>query len=69
MSGRTGAIFFVVFSSIYFPLHAACLIAFWLRRNIQPIKARSPHIAAVQSALLFAYAITVCLQQATQVDL
>jgi hypothetical protein len=63
------ATFFIVFSAIYFPLHFISLICFWLRRNVQPIKARSPEIAAAQSALLFLYALILCLQQALQVIL
>lgn len=45
------------------PIHLCGTIWFWMRRDIQPIKARSPALVVVTDIVLGLYILLLCLNR------
>jgi len=60
---NSGAIFAVIWIAIFPLLGTISTIWFWIRRDVQPIKARSPLLVVLTDIVLILYMIVLCLQR------
>ena len=65
----SGAVFGLAWLIFFGPIHIAGCIWFWKRRDIQPIKARSPYLVLVTDVILGLYILLLCLQRCTAMHL
>lgn len=60
---NAGAIFGLAWFIFSLPIHIGGTIWFWLRRDVQPIKARSPSLVVVTDIILMLYVGLLCFQR------
>mmetsp|Transcript_35082 Transcript_35082/g.68882 ORF Transcript_35082/g.68882 Transcript_35082/m.68882 type:complete len:460 (+) Transcript_35082:48-1427(+) len=60
---NSGAIAAMIWLIVFFPMFVFAMIWFWLRREIQPIKARSPRLVLWSDILILGYAVLMCAQR------
>ena len=63
MSLSAGGLFAVVYLILFIPCAIGGMIYFYLRRDYQPIKARSPALVVITDAILILYAFVLCIQR------
>lgn len=67
-SWTAGAVFGLVWLLIWIPSFIAAMLLFYRRRDIQPIKARSPTLVLVTDVILLLYTVLLCLQRIIDSD-
>lgn len=58
-----GAVFSLGWLLYFGPIALTLILWFWMRKHIQPIKARRPGLVLVTDFLLFLYIVILCLQR------
>jgi hypothetical protein len=60
---NAGAVFGIIWVLILPPIHTIGTVLFWQRREIQPIKARSPGLVVLSDIILLLWVILLCIQR------
>jgi hypothetical protein len=63
-----GAVFGIAWLIFFLPIGIIGTIWFWRRRELQPIKARSPSLVVITDIVLLLYVLLLCLQRVTGDD-
>jgi len=63
MALSAGAIYGICVLVIFVPIAVAGVVWFWLRRDIQPIKARSPELVVITDIILIMYIVILSVQR------
>jgi len=61
--GDAGSVFGLIILILFTPLAIGCTYFFWKRKDIQPIKARSPGLVVINDVILILYVALLCFQR------
>lgn len=63
MAMNTNEVFGLVFLVLFLPVAVPTLIWFYLRQDVQPIKARSPDMVVIADVILITFVVVLCVQR------
>jgi len=58
-----GQVFGLIWLILFFPIYSCAVLLFYFRRDVQPIKARSPMLVLINDVVLLAFVLVLCLQR------
>lgn len=67
MAIANSEIFFAVWLALYMPFAIVACYLFYIRSDIQPIKARHPKLTMVSNVILILFCLSLCLQRVIEV--